>query len=207
MGHLNSSHTGYPVRNSMLVALHKQFLLSYARLPARKRLAYEDALLQEAENYQKSVKATYRNLTIVSLGRLKKRPPAMREGDDNTGTLGTELKRNQEREEKEKGRLTRRKVDQYISTKEVLAKWEYLVDVPEQPGGHEPNEEGNIKKCDRVGCGIEFLVHSDLNEVRDFARVSSSLAHVFFSRMAQAEKIACAHHFGRLVTEKLGGKS
>lgn len=152
----------------MLLALHKQFLLSYARLPpsTRHRLAYEDALAQELENYRSSVKATYKNLSITSVARLKKRSVVLSEADDHRGSLGEERKKIQEREEREKGRLDRSKLARFISTQAVLEAHGYLLAIPqENTGGHEMNDEGKVRVCERRSCGVEFLVKAVLDEV------------------------------------------
>ena len=66
-------------------------------------------------------------------------------------------------EEAEKGRLTREKVARFVSSKETLAKFDYVVDVPAGMGGDQETEEGNVRKCDR--CGTEFVVKAELEEV------------------------------------------
>lgn len=163
---IRTSHTPINTRNAMLKAIHAQFVLSYADLPlsSRNRLAYEHAMEQEAENFRKANKSTYRNLSISCLARLKKRPKATRDLQ-HTGTLEEEQKRVRESEEREKGRLTRAKVERYLSTKEVLAKWDYLVEEPEGVGGDRRTSEGEVAKCERSSCGVEFLVQAELDEV------------------------------------------
>lgn len=74
-----------------------------------------------------------------------------------------ELERAKRREEEEKGRLTREKVERFVASKEVLAKFDYVVAVPEGEGGDRQTEEGNVRKCDR--CGTEFVVKGELEEV------------------------------------------
>lgn len=159
-----TSHTPLNTRNAMLKAIHAQLLLTYIDLGDGDALAHRDAVEQEAENYRKANKATYRNLSISCLSRLKKRPVAVDAAMD-TGTLDEELKRSKAKEEAEKGRLTRKKVERYISKKDVLYKYEYVVDVPAGIGGDCVNEEGSVKKCERRSCGVEYLVKAELDEV------------------------------------------
>lgn len=74
-----------------------------------------------------------------------------------------EAERNKRREEEEKSRLTKEKIAMFVSSKEVLAKFDYVVDVPAGKGGDQPTEEGNVRKCDR--CGTEFVVKAELEAV------------------------------------------
>lgn len=110
----------------------------------------------------RSNKATYRNSIISALGRLKKRLPARTE--EETGTLEDEAARVKAEEVAAKGKLTRAKVAKYVSSKELLKKYNYVVDLPSGVGGDMPTEEGNIRKCDR--CGTEWRVVGELDEVR-----------------------------------------
>lgn len=161
---LRDTHSPISTRNSMLTALHTQFLLTYSLLPLRRAqyCAHRDALAQELENYTKSNKVTYRNASISSLARLKKRERVMHERD--TGTLEQENTRLVEKKEKEKRAIRREKVKKFISSKEVLRVFDYVVDLPQGVGGEQMTEEGRVRKCDR--CGVEFLVKGGLDDVR-----------------------------------------
>lgn len=142
-----------------------RFLVTYASLPDQSRariLASQHAKAQEESLYLRSNKATYRNSIISALGRLKKRLPARTE--EETGTLEDEAARVKAEEVAAKGKLTRAKVAKYVSSKELLKKYNYVVDLPSGVGGDMPTEEGNIRKCDR--CGTEWRVVGELDEVR-----------------------------------------
>lgn len=132
-------------------------------LPTSKRysLASQHALAQEATLYSKSNKMTYRNSCISCLARLKKRPPASKLND--TGTMEEYDSKVKEREEKEKGKLTRDRVEGFVHDEETLKRYGYLLKVPNGEGGDIPNEVGQTKSCDR--CKLEFVVKNDLSQV------------------------------------------
>lgn len=68
------------------------------------------------------------------------------------------------RTEAEKNKLTKARIARYVSTKDVLGKYDYMLEVPPGPGGDAPTEEGNLRKCER--CKEEFTVRRELDEVR-----------------------------------------
>lgn len=141
-------------------------------LPSSNRysLASRHALAQEATIYSKSNKMTYRNSCISCLARLKKRPPASRTVD--TGTMEDYDANVKEREEKEKGKLTRARVEGFVHDEATLQKFGYLLNVPKGAGGDIPNEVGQKRECDR--CKAEFVVKDDLNQVRVFPQALES---------------------------------
>ncbi|GAA5961196.1 hypothetical protein JCM3765_001261 [Sporobolomyces pararoseus] len=179
-----AAHTPLVTRQKMLTAFHTQFVELYTPgiLPTSKRysLASQHALAQEATLYSKSNKMTYRNSCISCLARLKKRPSASKMID--TGTMEEYDSKVKEREEKEKGKLTRDRVEGFVHDEETLKKFGYLLEVPEGEGGVIPNEVGQTKSCDR--CKSEFVVKNDLS---------------------QTERQACAYHYGKMISEKIGG--
>ncbi|KAM0791273.1 hypothetical protein ACM66B_005749 [Microbotryomycetes sp. NB124-2] len=178
-----AAHTPLATRQKMLTALYDQFTTLYAALPDQARalqLASRDAKQQEQNLYDRTTKVTYRNGVISALARLKKRSPAKTAED--TGTLEQVDERLKQEEERERNRLTRDKVKEFVHDKDTLKIFEYVVDVPAGRGGTQPTEEGNVRKCDR--CGTEFVVKADLGEV---------------------ELTACSFHWGRQVMEKING--
>jgi RNA exonuclease 1 len=70
-----------------------------------------------------------------------------------------------EREEKEKGRLTKERVKSFIHDEETLKRFGYLLEAPEGKGGDIPNEVGQKRTCDR--CKLEYVVKDkgDLSQV------------------------------------------
>ncbi|BGP40379.1 RNA exonuclease 3 [Rhodotorula kratochvilovae] len=179
------SHTPHATRQKMVTALYNQFLEVYTPgiLPSslRQQLASEHALVQEEHLFARATKATYRNAIISALARLKKRPPAR--GVDDAGTLEEETERMARAADEEKGRLTRKRVAKFVHAKEKLKQFDYVVDMPAGQGGDRPTEEGNMRTCDR--CKNEFTVRGELSE---------------------DGRQACHFHFGRMVTEKIGGQ-
>ncbi|GAA5983432.1 hypothetical protein JCM10908_000284 [Rhodotorula pacifica] len=178
------SHTPAVTRQKMINTLYSQFLEIYTPgvLPSslRQKLASEHALRQEEHLFSRSTKATYRNSIISALARLKKRPPAR--SAEEAGTLEDEAERNAILAEKEKGRLTRKRVETFVHPVETLEKFDYVVKVPNGPGGDKVSEEGNARKCER--CKREFVV---------------------VSKLSPEDREACHYHFGRMVTEKTAG--
>ena len=141
-----------------------RLLMTYASLPNQHRarnLANTHSKIQEATLYTRSNKASYRQGVISALGRLKKRPPARTE--EETGTLEDDLDREKRRTEAEKGKLTRTRITRYVSSKELLAKYDYMLQVPDGEGGDQPTEEGNLRKCER--CKEEWTVRRELDQV------------------------------------------
>lgn len=118
-----------------------------------------------------------------------------------TGTLEDDLARAAAAEDAEKSKLSRARIDKYVSKRALLERYDYMVDVPAGPGGTRPNEEGFVTGCDR--CGAEFMVKGVLNEVS--SSISTSCIDLMRFIGTQADRRACAYHYGRLVTEKLGG--
>ncbi|GAA6032601.1 hypothetical protein JCM8097_004835 [Rhodosporidiobolus ruineniae] len=178
-------HTPATVRQKMLTTLYNQFLEIYSPgiLPTslRHQLASQHAVTQEESLYSRATKATYRNACISALARLKKRAPARTV--EETGTLEDEAARAVEKAEELEGRLTRARVAKFVASKEKLRSFDYMLEVPSGAGGDKVTEEGNVRVCDR--CKKEFVVRGDLSE---------------------DDRHACAYHYGRVVTEKIGGQ-
>ncbi|BGP55642.1 RNA exonuclease 3 [Rhodotorula sphaerocarpa] len=178
------SHTPAVTRQKMIDALYSQFLQIYTPgvLPSsrRQQLAAEHALRQEEHLFSRATKATYRNSVISALARLKKRPPAR--SADETGTLEDDASRLAVLAEKEKGRLTRKRVEGFLPSVDVLRQFDYVTQVPDGVGGDKVSEDGNTRKCER--CKREFVVVSNLSP---------------------ADREACQYHFGRMITEKTAG--
>ncbi|GAA5875693.1 hypothetical protein JCM3774_002583 [Rhodotorula dairenensis] len=178
------SHTPAVTRQKMINALYTQFVEIYTPgvLPSslRQKLASDHALRQEEYLFSRSTKATYRNSIISALARLKKRPPAR--SADEAGTLEDDAARNAVLAEEEKGRLTRKRVEAFVHRPDVLARFDYVVSVPDGPGGDKPSEEGNTRTCER--CKREYTVSS---------------------QPSQDDREACHYHFGRMVTNKTAG--
>lgn len=149
----------------MLTTIYTQFLATYSTLPDQtmaKSLAHRHALAQELAVYTRSNKMTYRNSIISTLARLKKRPLAT--SVEETGTLEDDIERAKKVEEEEKGRLTAERISQFVSSRETLLLYDYVVDIPSGEGGSAPTEEGNLRRCDR--CGKDWRVRGgDLDEV------------------------------------------
>ncbi|GAA5915383.1 uncharacterized protein JCM6883_006819 [Sporobolomyces salmoneus] len=179
-----AAHTPLVTRQKMITAFHSQFVEIYTPgiLPTSTRysLASQHALSQESTLYSKSNKTTYRNSCISTLARLKKRPAASRVVD--TGTMEEWDSKQKEREEKERGRLTRERVEDFVHDVETLRRFGYLLEVPEGEGGDIPNETGQKRECDR--CKNEFVVKEELD---------------------QNDREACSYHYGKMISEKIGG--
>lgn len=131
----------------------------------RQQLAAEHALRQEEHLFSRATKATYRNSVISALARLKKRPPAR--SADETGTLEDDASRLAVLAEKEKGRLTRKRVEGFLPSVDVLRQFDYVTQVPDGVGGDKVSEDGNTRKCER--CKREFVVVSNLSPVSRLA--------------------------------------
>ncbi|GAA5942194.1 uncharacterized protein JCM15063_002039 [Sporobolomyces koalae] len=179
-----AAHTPLVTRQKMLTAFHTQFVELYTPgiLPSSKRysVASRDALEQEAKIYSKSNKTTYRNGCISALARLKKRPSASR--IEETGTMEEYEANLKQLEDAEQGRLTRVRVREFVHSNEKLEKFGYMLDVPAGPGGDIPHEVGQKRNCDR--CKGEFVV---------------------LDKLTHADRQACPHHYGKMISEKIGG--
>lgn len=99
---------------------------------------------------------------ISALARLKKRSPARNVAE--TGTLEDEAEKLAKQVQEEKGRLTRKRVEKYVHDEEKLRIFDYMLEVPEGPGGDKETEVGSSRSCDR--CKKDFIVKADLEEVR-----------------------------------------
>jgi RNA exonuclease 1 len=95
------------------------------------------------------------------LARLKKRPQAKSEAD--IGTNEDVERRKAEAAKASKGRMTPARVQGLVMTREQMEKHDYVVQVPDGPGGDRPTEEGNAMVCDR--CKQSFVVKGTLSEV------------------------------------------
>ena len=76
-------------------------------------------------------------------------------------------------------KLTRVQLDHLVMSKEVMANWGYITDIPDGVGGDQPSEENKSMPCDR--CGQNFQV----------------------KRMSEAQE--CAYHYGRPRMIKVNG--
>lgn len=205
---MNIPASYFPVatRNAMMKNIYHEFIRLYENFGGKDRhaLASEHTLAQEGLIYSKNNKVipphvivwplmncaklfisldiskmqfSYRTATIAIIARLKKRSPA--EGVEETGTMEDYDKYLKDQADAEKTRLTVQKAQKLTMDREVMIAHDYVVDVPAEPGGSMPTEEGGFKKCER--CAADYIVHGN---------------------MSDAEKVACIHHWGRL--EKLG---
>ncbi|KAK4056646.1 RNA exonuclease 3 [Microbotryomycetes sp. JL221] len=185
------AHTPTATRQKMLTALFK---LLYSNVSTRQAQEWASLHAQQQEQslYDKSTKLTYRNSVISSLARLKKRlkvPTEATEHHDWVGTLEQVDQKLKLKQEIEFKKLTRDKVEKFVSSKQVLETFDYVVEVPDGIGGDKPTEEGNMRKCDR--CGAEFIVKAQLSEKLLLTQ--------------KVEKTACSYHWGRQITEKING--
>ena len=48
--------------------------------------------------------------------------------------------------------------------REAMLAHDYIVEVPDGPGGNIPTEEGGSMKCER--CAADYIVHGNMTEVR-----------------------------------------
>jgi len=100
-------------------------------------------------------------------------------GDPTVGTEGDLAARLEAKKAIHSLRLTTAHLRSYILSREDMATWGYVVDIPEGPGGDKPSEEGGVMKCERC---------KQPKQVR---------------RMEEAEE--CVYHWGRLLTKKVNG--
>lgn len=63
-----------------------------------------------------------------------------------------------------------------------MRKWEYILDIPEGPGGTKPSHEGHTMKCER--CKQPYMVKGNNNNNTE----------------------ECRFHYGRQITETVNGK-
>lgn len=173
---LNTPASYFPVatRNAMIKNLYHEFIRVYENFAPKRRheLATDHALSQEAVIYGKNNKFSYRTACIATIARLKKRQPAR--SLDETGTMEDYDKYAKDTLEAHRDRLTVRKAKALTMDRETLLAYDYVVDIPEGPGGNIPTEEGGNMKCER--CAADYIVHGNMSE---------------------AEKTACVYHWGR----------
>ncbi|KAK9893435.1 ribonuclease H-like protein [Cystobasidium minutum MCA 4210] len=173
---LNTPASYIPVvtRNAMVKAMYQELLRVYENFSPKQRhtLASEHALSQEITIYGKNNKFSYKTACIATIARLKKRPAA--ESIDETGTMEEYDKHIKDAAEAERDALTIKKALALTMNREAMLAHDYVVEVPEGPGGNIPTEEGGSMKCER--CAADYIVHGNMTE---------------------AEQTACVYHWGR----------
>lgn len=92
---------------------------------------------------------------------MKKRPSA--ETLDETGTMEEYDKHLKDLAEAEHDRLTVAKAKALTMDRETMLAHEYVVEIPDGPGGNMPTEEGGAMKCER--CAADYIVHGNMTEV------------------------------------------
>ncbi len=105
------------------------------------------------------------------------------------GTVSDSAKKVAEVETRKASRLTKTRLDPYLLERDELVKWRYMTDIPEGPGGTEPDALGQVKTCDR--CRVEFTVSDTIDYV---------------AMAAQRERGECIHHWGRLMPIRQEGR-
>lgn len=66
--------------------------------------------------------------------------------------------------EADSDRLTLKKALALTMDRQAMLDHDYVVDVPDGPGGNIPTEEGGNMKCER--CAADYIVHGNMTEVR-----------------------------------------
>lgn len=65
--------------------------------------------------------------------------------------------------EAEQDRLTLKKAKALTMDRESMLAHDYVIEVPDGPGGNIPTEEGGNMKCER--CAADYIVHGNMTEV------------------------------------------
>ncbi|KAJ7682703.1 ribonuclease H-like domain-containing protein [Mycena polygramma] len=170
-----------PVRQAMLKTLYDHFVVLYeAILPSNPTLASEHALRQEEEIYKKSNKHTYRVAIIQCAAALKRRPAPDVSSHLSVGTEEEVIARAEALKSRKSLRITRAHIEHLVLSKEDLAVWGFILDIPEGVGGDQPSLENKTAKCDR--CGKAFQV----------------------KRKDEADN--CIYHWGKPITRTAGGQ-
>lgn len=65
--------------------------------------------------------------------------------------------------EADKDRLTVKKAKALTMDREAMLAHDYVVEIPQGPGGNIPTEEGGNMKCER--CAADYIVHGNMTEV------------------------------------------
>ena len=118
---------------------------------------------------------------IQSVGALKKRPKPHSINHDSVGTDET-LKQRHDRAQRLLGlRLSHEHLRPYVMSLDEMKKWGYITEVPEGPGGTEPNQLGKTKQCER--CNQHYSVKS----------------------AQEAPRTECKFHWGRPYTNRING--
>ncbi|KAH8830486.1 ribonuclease H-like protein [Flagelloscypha sp. PMI_526] len=170
-----------PVRQTMLQTIYSHFQVLYHNiLDLDPTLASDHALRQEAEVYETSTKASYRNAVIQSVGAIKRRPIPDKIFHSSVGTEGDIVARKASEKALKNLFLTKAHLEPFVHSVEELEKWGFLLQVPDGPGGERPFHEGMIT-CDR--CKVQFLVQKDVDDPME-----------------------CKFHWGRIQTRNVGGE-
>ncbi|KIM90892.1 hypothetical protein PILCRDRAFT_811388 [Piloderma croceum F 1598] len=165
----------------MVKNLYDHFIVLYETiLPTNPNLASEHALRQEDEVYNKSNKLTYRNAVISSIARLKRRPKPDSASHPSVGTEGELVAREESRKSLDSLRITRDHLLPLLLSMDDMRNWGYIIDMPDGPGGSNPNLEGYTMKCER--CSQPYMVRST----------------------ALADE--CLYHYGKQFSQKVNGE-
>lgn len=117
---------------------------------------------------------------ISSIAALKKRPKPDSSSHASVGTEADVQAREETLKRVASLRLSASQLDPYVLSMNDLRKWSYIVDVPSDPGGDRPHDEGSIKTCER--CTEKFVV----------------------KRREEAER--CRFHWGKAFSSRMNGK-
>lgn len=197
-----SSYIPFQTRQQLINTFTTTYLTLYVHLPKAKELAARDAFLQEEHQYKTSNKATYKVSCIQAIARVKKRSLPRSRRECGTNEQVTLLQ--QQSIEAEKSSLSKSKLSKFVHSIEVLKDWDYSMEVPEGEGGDKETEEGGRRTCGR--CGADFIVRNVLTSVS--LTSICCFNHIVLTRNdwdEQDSRKACEFHFGKMVTEKLGG--
>jgi RNA exonuclease 1 len=96
------------------------------------------------------------------LAKLKKRSEV--KSDADIGTNEDVERKKAMAAQASKDRMTPARLKKFIMSREEMEKHDYVVEVPDGPGGDRPTEEGNAIECEK--CGQSFVVKGNLTAVR-----------------------------------------
>ncbi|KAF8591528.1 hypothetical protein K439DRAFT_904379 [Ramaria rubella] len=168
------------VRQTCLKSLYDAFVKLYSSFHSQHpHLANQHAAAQEIEVYNKTNKLTYRQGVVTTIVALKKRPSPPQPQHES---VGTESEFQARANVKKLSRVEPRHLEEVVLTREQMATWGYLLDVPEGPGGDKPSAEGEEMVCER--CSQRFVV----------------------TPMGQGKDEACSFHWARPYTTTLNGE-
>lgn len=143
------------------------------------QLASKHAVAQEVEVYNKTNKQTYRQGIVTTIVSLKKRPSPPSPKHES---VGTEANCQARANARKLSRVEEPHLESALLTREQMATWGYVLDVPEGPGGDKPSAEGDNMTCER--CMQRFVV----------------------TPIGQGKDEACSFHWGRPYTTTLNGQ-